>query len=562
KWCYPNQDIPQQLCPSHPGVVEYFADEALKVYQGEQVVGGYANVPRMPGQPWYYPFQEDDNEQWCKCAKCQNSFTNVVPELRYDYIHFDWVNRIAAAAAKRNPAIGISTLSYSGTLPYPDPKVLKLQPNVAVQMCLGIQSWFHPGVYAWQHKAYKDWVENEITNRPLFVWVYMLCPSWDAELIYKYNQFFPVMYPWQAGRYFKEFARDGIRGYFAEVRLPYHFLEAYVANKVGFDSSVDTDKLIDEYFTLYYGKAGEPMRRFYRTIEDITWNPANYPDNAMPSGAKGSFTYGIHTEKVNWHLGTPERMAELQKLIDQAVSRAATPLEKQRVQWFIDNIWAQAVAGRKAFEEREKIRSQPVPQVAAAHAGECDGALNKVDFSKAAKSGGWTLLDGKELATKPELSFASDNKYLYIKYHETGDMALKHQNAGIWANNVEIFLGAQPDYPYGQMGVAPNGEFAALRYQVIAGVARTDDWPIKPVIKNKVDASGWTLTMAIPLKQLLPDRAVAPGDKIYANFMRSRGCAKEPSWSWSPIFTHVYAQGLYRMGQITIAPAPESAGQR
>jgi len=560
EWSYPNQDIPLQVCPSHPGPVAYFAEEAFKVFQGEKVEGGYGNhVRRMPGKPWYYPIEEDDNRSWCQCEKCRTCFPGIPAERRYNYLHFDWVNRIAAAAAKHDPAIGIAALAYNDYLTYPDPEVLKLQPNVSVQMCMSLQSWFHPGVYSWQHTAYKDWVTNEGSRRPLGVWLYMLCPAWDAQLIYKYGGFFPVLYPWQAGRYFKEFVQDGVRGYFAEVRMPFNLLEAYVAGKVCFDASADPAQVVDEYFALYYGKAGEPMRQFYRRIEEITWNPANYPENAMPGVSGESFTHGIHTEKVNWHLGTPERMGELQKLIDQAVCRAETPSEQKRVQWFIDNIWTQAVAGRKAFEAREKIRAQPVPHAATVYAGERGGALDNVDFSKAAKSGGWALLSGGELTAKPELWLASDSAYLYLKYRENGDSAIKHLSAGIWGNNVELFLAAQPDCPYVEMAVAPSGEFKAVRHQIVNGVARMDDWPVKPVVKSLPEPGGWTLAMAIPLKQLLPDCAVAPGDRIFANVMRTRGFAGRTSWSWSPIFTHVYAQGLYRMGQLTLAPVPEGA---
>ena len=100
-----------------------------------------------------------------------------------------------------------------------------------MQLCLGIQSWYHPGIHSLQHGAYKDWVENEVTDRPLFLWIFMLCPAWDAKFIYKYDQFFPVLYPWHAGRFFKEFAEDGIRGWFGEIDPTFHLLEAYVGGQ-------------------------------------------------------------------------------------------------------------------------------------------------------------------------------------------------------------------------------------------------------------------------------------------------------------------------------------------
>ena len=296
------------------------------------------------------------------------------------------------------------------------------------------------------------------------------------------------------------------------------------------------------------------MRRFKRRIEEITWNIANYPATTRIAYPKNSFTYGIHTEKVNWFLGTPERIAELQGLVSEAQRLATTPLEQRRLQWFTDHIWGQAVEGRKAFENREKARAVPIPQVTLGYAGECEGVLEKVDFSEAARSGGWALLDNSELAAKPELALASDSRYLYLRYREAGDVAWKHRDADLWANGVEIFLAAQPDYPFSHLVLAPNGEFKALRHVVIEGVVKMQDWPLKPVIANQLDENGWTFALAVPLAQLLPDRAAVPGDRIYANFMRTRLFDRQASWAWSPIFADTYVHGLYRMGQIYLAP--------
>lgn len=556
KYAYPNDpDLPPQVCASHPEPVAYFAEEAYKVHQGESVPGAYHQPPVMPGMPWYYPIQEDDNSAWCKCEQCAKAFADVPQALRYDYVHFDWINRIAAAAAKLAPDIGISTLAYSQTLAYPDPDIIHLNENISVQMCLGIQSWYHPGVYRWQHGAYKEWVDHEASNRPLTIWTYMLCPAWDARRVFHYDQFFPVLYPWQAGRFYKEFAQDGIRGYFNEVNHEFHLLEAYVANKIAFDSTTDPDALIDEYFKSYYGAAAAPMRRFYKDVEAITWNPDNYPKSSLLRLPKSSFTYGIHTEQTNWHIGTRERIAQLQKNIDEAERLAATPMEKQRVKWFKDHVWTQTVKGREAFEAREKVRTVPVPKITVGHAGENDGNPKNVDFAEAVDSGGWTSLDGGQLTTKPTLSIASDDAYLHIRYHENGDDAMSHRDDGLWKNNLEIFLAGQPDYPYGQMAVSPNGEFKAYRHLIVNGVVNMDEWPVKPTIDNDLDVNGWTLTMSIPLAQLLPDKKTNPGDKIHANVMRTRRWEGGASWAWSPIFAKGYAQGLYRMGEVFLAPS-------
>ena len=123
---YPEDpDLPPQLCATHPGVVDYFAREAEQVYLGNKVAGGYGNhILKMPGQPWFYPIQEDDSSCWCRCDRCLARFSELPPERRYGYLHFDWVNRIAEAAAQRHPDIGISTLATRTRCRTPTPRYL------------------------------------------------------------------------------------------------------------------------------------------------------------------------------------------------------------------------------------------------------------------------------------------------------------------------------------------------------------------------------------------------------------------------------------------------------
>jgi hypothetical protein len=81
-----------------------------------------------------------------------------------------------------------------------------------------------------------------------------------------------------------------------------------------------------------------------------------------------------------------------------------------------------------------------------------------------------------------------------------------------------------------------------------------EPWSVQPVIRNHLDSKGWTVTVAIPLTQLLPGQEVEPGDRIYANVMRTRRFDGQDSWSWSPIFAEGYARSLHRMGIVHLAP--------
>ena len=192
---------PPQICTSHPDVARYFAREAFEVMKGK----AFATPPlegvrfrfmkKMEGKPFYYPVQEGDNSYWCKCENCRKLFPQFKGARHHAYLHFDFVNRVAREAGKLDPELHIATLAYNMALEYPDPRILRLDPGIAVQLCLGIHSWMHPSVYRRQHGEYLKWVRNERDKRPLFVWTYILSPESEAYKSYRYYNFFPVRFP-------------------------------------------------------------------------------------------------------------------------------------------------------------------------------------------------------------------------------------------------------------------------------------------------------------------------------------------------------------------------------
>ncbi|OQA82077.1 MAG: hypothetical protein BWY31_03431 [Lentisphaerae bacterium ADurb.Bin242] len=550
-WSWPDdKDLPSQVCFSHPEVRKYFAREAVDAYNGKNAVGAISRAKRMPGKPFYYPMGEDDVGNICLCAECaKEKGTNP----RWDgRAQLRWINGIAREAAKLNPDVGIATWSYEHSLFYD--KTIPLEKNVSVQVCIAPQSWFHPDVYKKQHGIYKEWIENEGGKRPITVWTYLLTPAWEAQRIYKYQKFFPVLYPWKVGEYFKEFANDGVKGAFVEVQLKHNPLEAYVAARICDDPSVDVNQLIDEYFTFYYGKAGPAMRQFYKRLEEHAWNIGNYHEYVKKNPPRGSFTYYVHPDFANYHLGNPKVMAELQGYIDSALKSASAPVEKKRVQKFIDDIWRQAVEGRVEFEKRDRERKNPVPEATLAYTAEYGGDPMKADFQASGKAFPMTTVDGKAAKTQASLRFASDSTHFYVLFQEKDPGASSRPKADIWGDNLEIFFTNEKKSEYFQFAVAPDGRTEAIQVSVVNGVVREEKWNVAPVVKSGVDANGWTLKLAIPLKSFSPLIPLEPGKPLYANFFRTRGFDwTEKSLCWSPIFSIVHREGLPRVGKIFLA---------
>ncbi|MBN1420257.1 MAG: DUF4838 domain-containing protein [Planctomycetes bacterium] len=167
------------------------------------------------------------------------------------------------------------------------------------------------------------------TKAPMFLWVYYHHPM-EPALIQGWKCFPNVMVH-ETARAMRAFLRDGVRGIYECGEQDQ--LEQYIMVKVWDDPDVDVDGLIDEFFRLYFGAAGDPMRTFYLRLEAIACDPANYPPPVHRAN-------GIDWRGAAWqHLGTSERMEELGALMAKAEKLAGTETEKRRVALWRNAIW-------------------------------------------------------------------------------------------------------------------------------------------------------------------------------------------------------------------------------
>ncbi len=120
------------------------------------------------------------------------------------------------------------------------------------------------------------------------------------------------------------------------------------------------------------------MRQYYKEVEDTFWNPENYPAE-LRNRQMGMLVLGAHTDRVNWALGTPERLAKLDALFREAGKLAANDVERARLNLFENRIHRQMMEGRKKFEQRESVRSVPVPKLVVPMLSK---AGDKIDWSR------------------------------------------------------------------------------------------------------------------------------------------------------------------------------------
>jgi len=322
------------LCYTSPALVERLAQMARDFFDGK---GELPDGFKAMGD--YYAIVPEDVAKYCRCERCRDLLklgrgqqTGFFSSGEISDYWFSFVNAVAREVAKTHPGKYIATLAY-WNYAFP-PGTIALEPNVSIAPCL------HTCAYAINApmrendmRLYRGWLRQ--TSAPIFLWNYYHHPM-EPALIEGWKCFPNVMVH-ETARAMRMFIEDGIRGIF--ICGEQDQLEHYVIAKLWDDPSADVDGLIDEFFTLYFGAAAEPMKEFYLTLERIACDPANYP----PDDPR-------QTRQTAWaNLGTSERMAGLEAVMNRAVTAAQTDIEKQRVGLWRDSIWRWMLDGREQY---------------------------------------------------------------------------------------------------------------------------------------------------------------------------------------------------------------------
>ncbi|OGV49082.1 MAG: hypothetical protein A2017_11800 [Lentisphaerae bacterium GWF2_44_16] len=310
------------------------------------------------------PMDSSGKDKMCQCAECQKLIPKEPPcntwrkqqfffdDKNSNYI-FGFVNKVAREVSKAHPGKYLTMFAYHQT--YYPPTSEPLEPNVAITFCIHAQLRPIPAMDRAVTELLNKW-DKESKERPKYLWLYFHRPG-------RANPFFPGFMAHNMVKQMKDYHERGFKGIFAEPaplpkgksesrRAPIvNMLELYIAYKLAYDSTLDGNKLIDEFFDLYYGNAGKAMQTLYEKIEQVYCDPSNYLSSSY---------FGYQTEKIAWEkLGTKENMAEFGKLMEEAKLAAKTEIEKKRVELFEKSVWERMKAGREEYISSKKQKKSP-----------------------------------------------------------------------------------------------------------------------------------------------------------------------------------------------------------
>ncbi len=329
----------EKLCYSSDALARQVAQDAQDYFEGAEALG-----LGLPQSSSYYPVVPEDAAQYCQCIRCLQSLephqndvsrskngVNLFNDGRASHLWFKFVNKVAKLLAKTHPDKFISTLAYENYFWYPEG--IQLEANIAIAPCLAVRNHWHLDYRQNELEQYALWAAE---SRPLFLWNYYCFPE-EAAVIQQW-QCFPGFMAHYLEQIIKGYARDDVKGVFlCGIGEQVDF---YITIKLYNDPLQSVDDLLDEFFSLYFGPASEPMQTFYTLIEQIYSTPQNWDQDG-----------GFHqTEVMAWgRLGTQERMKQLEQLIEKAEKLAIEQKFSERVRYWKEGIWNYMREGRRNY---------------------------------------------------------------------------------------------------------------------------------------------------------------------------------------------------------------------
>lgn len=466
----------------------------------------------------------------CECSKCQAQLSpELGPTGKYSNYIWRFVDTIARGVGEKYPDHTVGCIAYESYNAPPD-NIERLSPNTAVMICKSRGSFTKSSYHQTIQAAISKW-QTKTDN--LYFWEYYLYswPPWRG---------LPVAFPHIIAKDLKSL--KGIsKGEFIEsesvppggskpgdpwghINYPgMAHLNLYVTAKCLWNADTDIDKLLDEYFTLFYGPAKKDMQKFWTYAEAI-WNKntGGYPINILTSA----------------------RIQSLSSSLDQAKQHTVKgSLYRQRVE-LIEGEFAR---GRAKMFGTEKRKPAELSLKLNASVVRLDGNLHQQVWKESA-SIGFMNKDGSpsDIATLVFTSYDPEALLFTFIMNEPDTSKLKARctkrdqlvKPGIWEDDsIEIFISPSltDRKECFQFIVNSNGLLLDLRRTDTAVGKNDHKWNSHTQTKAWREIGRWILQVRIPFKDLGITESYK-GRKLAANFYRNRYCGTVGNQTcWSPI---------------------------
>ena len=466
------------------------------------------------GGKGYFNIMPPDWLYWCGCEKCRkiaepgrgNIYSD--PKQRQAVSNFMWrfTAEIAERLKKEGINGGVAQMAYS---PYDKIPDFDLPDNIRIQVAvlgLGANSNDTAKIRAWHKKI----------GKPVAVWAYAI-----GKHMNKVIPGAPPMLPRHLGE-FIDANKDQIDGGYFESESDYQlfqYLNYYILSKKLWNNSLDTEKILDDHYSIMFGKGAPMMKKFYDELEEA-WGTkilGNTIDTGLGPVSRIPTAHQIWTA-----IYSPAKIKEFNTLFDQAL-KAATGNKGavNRINFIRKHLLGPLEAASKQYQENQSaLDSWFALCPGSVWLRPCKGEINEVN-------------------TQVTLSREQDNLIVTFDCEEPcmSDLLANHSgrdNPKIYEDSdVEIMLNPSGDRKnYYHFTVNANG--ALTDYRCEQGKPGDISWNSSATAQANKRTDGWTVTVTIPLKEL-----GAINDSFPVNFCRHRALKETkfevPDYQWSPV---------------------------
>ena len=323
-----------QLCTTNPDVIKEVAKNLIDTLDAN------------PGID-INNFSPEDNRRFCECEKCRALDENGRDWLgKYSNRFAVFNNQVAKIVQEKHPNVLIKVGAYEMYARPPLDDNYKPESNILFQVC---HLWFchhHPlGSNQCQkdltYGAKEKFSPNAEYEKILGQWL-KLSPH---LFVYEYyqlngmkrsNQFWPIIHALREDiRYYRD---KGVQGFFTQTsddwaRLGVNF---YLASKLCWNSDLNVDKLLDDYFKKCYGPSSKPVESFFMTLESAIqkWNQcASYGLQGVDNfGEMGLEIYKPSVlNKLEKSLSLALKLAQKDQTVLMRVKKLSAAFEETRI---------------------------------------------------------------------------------------------------------------------------------------------------------------------------------------------------------------------------------------
>ncbi len=485
RFCNPKIKHTGQLCFSS-GIVEEIYQDAKAYLTGQPASSrGLTRWDRNAVSPGFFNICPVDALYWCACEKCRQIASPgyafyKIPEEKQRVSDFIW--QLTADLANRLKAEGVPgkliQLAYE---PYNLVPKCDIPDNVQVAVAVfpGIISPNHPRL-AQNDAQIAPWLEVVKGG--------VILRAWTGKTMQRTISYIPAMKHNLIGQYFAERKHRYVGAFIDETTdyFMFTYLNLYIFSKMAWNQDIDPKAVLDEHFSLMFGKGAPFMRRFYDDLEHL-WNDVVLR-TAEDTGLGAIFE--IPDEIELWSdIYSPAKLDEYNTLFNEA-EKAATEAERKRVQFIRRELFGKLAEGSRIHSaKRLSMVDWIVRPGETVYLRPHRGTFNEVQ----------TTVKVEESAEAFTFRFHCEEPFM----DEVKAEVLQAESLNIFDDSdVELFLKPRADsLRYFQIGANTNGVTTAYDY---SGVKRAKPSPWQSGVGCTVTKGSdfWDVSLEIPKKAL------------------------------------------------------------